>query len=153
MVGALCFLGLLPDPLAAGFNPQTESPPSSAGVEAIRSQMRPIFEKARAAGFQLGALLNSGCDVLEATENSVTLGFRHGIHAAKASEQANAAALSRVFSEVLGRSTTFHAREAPDVTDWKQRETTGRSSLVRAAQEMGARIIGTGDAPESEDPR
>jgi hypothetical protein len=115
--------------------------------------MRPIFEKARAAGFQLGALLNSGCDVLEADDGSVTVGFRHGIHAAKASEQANAAGLSRVFSEILGRPITFHAREAPDVADWKQRETAARSSLVRAAQEMGARIIATGDAPNSEDPR
>ena len=27
------------------------------------------------------------------------------------------------------------------VTDWKQRESSGRSALVRAAQEMGARVL------------
>jgi DNA polymerase-3 subunit gamma/tau len=141
------------DPPPSGFNPQSVPTTDGSPLESARAQMRPIFEKARAAGFQLGALLNSGCDVLEADDGSVTVGFRHGIHAAKASEQANAAGLSRVFSEILGRPITFHAREAPDVADWKQRETAARSSLVRAAQEMGARIIATGDAPNSEDPR
>ena len=118
----------------------------------MRAQMRPIFEKARAAGFQIGALLNSGCDVIEADEDTVVVGFKFAFAVGKASEEANAASLSRVFSEVLGRPVTFMAKEAPDVADWKARETAGRSSLVRAAQEMGARIIGPGDA-ESEDPR
>jgi len=129
-----------------------ETGSARSDVEAVRAQMRPIFEKARAAGFQLGALLNSGCDVIEAGDGAVVVGFRHPVHAAKASEEANAASLSRVFSEVLGRPVTFKAKQSPDVADWKARETAGRSSLVRAAQEMGARIIGPGDA-ESEDPR
>ena len=138
----------------AAATPIVSSSPANSGsdVEAVRAQMRPIFEKARAAGFQLGALLNSGCDVIEAGDGIVVVGFRHPVHAAKASEEANAASLSRVFSEILGRPVTFKAKQSPDVADWKTRETAGRSSLVRAAQEMGARIIGPGDA-ESEDPR
>ena len=137
-------------------SPISPSPKSERGpggeVEAVRAQMRPIFEKARAAGFQIGALLNSGCDVIEADEDTVVVGFKFAFAVGKALEEANAASLSRVFSEVLGRPVTFRAKEAPDVADWKARETAGRSSLVRAAQEMGARIIGPGDG-ESEDPR
>ena len=57
---------------------------------AAREQMRPIFEKARAAGFQLGALLNSGCDIIEADDGIVVSASSFPFHAAKASEEANA---------------------------------------------------------------
>ncbi len=78
-----------------GFEPEPEparvtiTGPVAPTLSAARSQMRPIYEKARAAGFQLGALLNSGCDIIDADESGVVLGFRHPIHANKASEKQN----------------------------------------------------------------
>ncbi len=110
-------------------------------LSAARSQMRPIYEKARAAGFQLGALLNSGCDIIDADESGVVLGFRHPIHANKASEKQNLDVLTAIFSEVMGRPLSVRCVESTDVTAWTQRESASRSPLVRAAQEMGARIL------------
>jgi hypothetical protein len=109
--------------------------------------MRPIYEKARSTGFQLGALLNSGCDVVEVSEDGIVLGFRHAIHAGKASEKQNLEALSAIVSEVLGVATAVRCVEAPDVTPWNQRETVARNPLVRAAQEMGARILTENEEP------
>jgi hypothetical protein len=115
--------------------------PVAPALSAARNQMRPIYEKARAAGFQLGALLNSGCDIIEADESGVVLGFRYPIHANKASEKQNLDALAAIFSEVMGRPLSLRCIESADVTAWTQRESASRSPLVRAAQEMGARIL------------
>ncbi|HEX5368061.1 MAG TPA: hypothetical protein VFY10_01460, partial [Dehalococcoidia bacterium] len=115
--------------------------PVAPALSAARSQMRPIYEKARAAGFQLGALLNSGCDIINADESGVVVGFRHPIHANKASEKQNLDVLTAIFSEVMGRPLSVRCIESPDVTAWTQRESASRSPLVRAAQEMGARIL------------
>ena len=54
------------DAFEADFGPEPEPEPARVTIAgpvaptlaAARSQMRPIYEKARAAGFQLGALLN-----------------------------------------------------------------------------------------------
>jgi DNA polymerase III subunit gamma/tau len=137
-----------PEPVepAAG---NTESPaievrvtePLPAGLTAARERMRAIYEKARASGFQLGALLNSGCDIIEADETGVVLGFRHEIHASKASEKPNLEALTAIVTEVMGRTMRVRCVQQSEVTPWTQRDSASRSPLVRAAQEMGARIL------------
>jgi hypothetical protein len=106
--------------------------------------MRPIYEKAKSVGFQLGALLNGGCDIIQADEASIVFGFRHEFHAVKASEQANLDALTRIVSEVLGRPVSVRCDVSEDVVAWTQREATSRgrdNPLVRAAQEMGAQVV------------
>lgn len=117
--------------------------------------MRAIYEKARAVGFQLGALLNGGCDIIQADDNLVVLGFRHEFHAFKASEKQNLEALTRIVGEVLGREVTVRCEVAEDVVAWTQRESTSRgrdNPLVRAAQEMGAQVVRTGpEDPSPED--
>lgn len=109
--------------------------------------MRPIYEKAKSVGFQLGALLNGGCDMIQADEENVVLGFRHEFHAIKASEKQNLDALTRIISEVLGRQVAVRCEVAEDVVAWTQREAGSRgrdNPLVRAAQEMGAQVVSTG---------
>jgi DNA polymerase-3 subunit gamma/tau len=143
--------GLIPQgpsmPAAASLPPELEPAPvrvTSAvapTLAAARDQMRPIYEKARAAGFQLGALLNSGCDIIEADESGIVLGFRYPIHANKASEKQNLDVLTAIVSEVMGRPLSVRCVESADVTAWTQRDSASRSPLVRAAQEMGARIL------------
>ena len=103
--------------------------------------MRSVYDRARAAGFQLGALLNSGCDIIEADESAIVIGFRHPIHASKASEKPNLDALAAIVSEVMGRPMSVRCVHHADVEAWTQREAGGRSALVRAAQEMGGRIL------------
>ena len=106
-----------------------------------------------AVGFQLGALLNGGCDIIRADEDTVVLGFRHEFHAIKASEKANLDALTRIIGEVLGRPVTVTCEVDEDVIAWTQRETSrGRDNpLVRAAQEMGAQLVPTGSDEPPED--
>jgi DNA polymerase III subunit gamma/tau len=118
-----------------------------ASLEDARAQMRSVYEKARATGFQLGALLNSGCDIIEADESAIVIGFRHPIHADKASENANQDALAAIVSEVMGRPMSVRAVHDSTVEPWNQRTSASRSSLVQAAQEMGGRIL----SPEPED--
>jgi DNA polymerase-3 subunit gamma/tau len=122
--------------------------PVGTGLAEVRAQMRSVYDRARAAGFQLGALLNSGCDIIEADESAVVIGFRHAIHASKASEKPNVDALAAIVTEVMGRPMTVRCVHDAEVEAWTQRETGSRSALVRAAQEMGGRIL----SPEPEDP-
>jgi hypothetical protein len=111
--------------------------------------MRALYERAKAAGFQLGALLNSGCDIIEADESAIVIGFRHPIHAAKASEKPNLDALAAIVSEVMGRPVSVRCVHDENVEAWTQRQAGSRSALVRAAQELGGRILSS----EAEDPR
>lgn len=117
--------------------------------------MRPIYEKAKAVGFQLGALLNGGCDIIQSDESVIVLGFRHEFHAIKASEKQNLDALTRIVGEVLGRELVVRCEVSEDVVAWTQREANSRgrdNPLVRAAQEMGAQVVRTGpDEAGSED--
>jgi DNA polymerase-3 subunit gamma/tau len=141
-----------PEPRAEAPEPQpvrvASNGPAGTGLVEVRAQMRPVYDRARAAGFQLGALLNSGCDIIEADESAIVIGFRHPIHASKASEKPNLDALAAIVSEVMGRPMSVRCVHNAEVEAWTQREAGSRSSLVRAAQEMGGRILST----EPEDP-
>jgi hypothetical protein len=87
-------------------------------------------------------LINGACDIIEAGESAVVFGFKFPFHAEKAGSKENLAILADVMGELMSRQVTVECVHAADVTDWKQRETAAaRSPLVRAAQEMGARII------------
>ncbi len=118
-------------------------------LEDARGQMRAVYEKARASGFQLGALLNSGCDIIEADESAIVVGFKHQNHADKVSEKPNIDALAAIVSEVMGRPLDVRCVHEPSVESWNQRGSAGASSLVQAAQEMGGRILSSepGDQP------
>ena len=107
--------------------------------------MRPIFETARNRSKPLNALINGGCDIISADETSVVVGLRHLYHAKAI--QDHLPLLTEIVSSVLGRPVTVRAVHEPNVEDWKLRETASRSPLVRAAQEMGARVL----SPEPED--
>jgi hypothetical protein len=110
-------------------------------LEDARDHMRVIYEKARAAGYQLGALLNSGCDIIEADESAIVIGFKHANHASKVSEKPNLDALTAIISEVMGRPVSVRCVHDESVEAWTARSAAGRSSLVQAAQEMGGRIL------------
>ena len=107
--------------------------------------MRPIYEASRARLVPLGALINSGCDIIAADETSVTFGLKFPFHVQNIEK--HRAVLTEVVSSVLGRPVNVSAVHDPNVEDWKLRETASRSPLVRAAQEMGARVL----SPEPED--
>ena len=135
-----------PTPVVAERPPEPPARPAAAvavspTLAAAQERMRPIYERTRAAEVHVGALINSVCDIIEADESSVTFGFRYPAHARKILEPANLGVLAGVVAEVMGRKLSVSCVHDPNVESWKQRETTARSPLVRAAQEMGARVL------------
>ena len=88
----------------------------------------------------VGALLNSECDIIEVTENEAVLGFRFENLARKAAEAQNAKLIAEVISQAVQRPMTIRCVADAGVASWRRREPP-RSALVRAAQEMGARIL------------
>jgi len=107
--------------------------------------MRAIYEAARARVVPLGALINGG-DIIAVDEASVTFGLKFEFHAKTITEK-HMPVLTEVVASVFGRPVTVRAIHDPNVEDWRQRETMSRSPLVRAAQEMGARVL----SPEPEE--
>jgi DNA polymerase-3 subunit gamma/tau len=124
--------------------PQSTSP-SPPTLAAARAQMRAIYEASRARLVPLGALINSGCDIIAADETTVTLGLKFPFHVQNIEK--HLPVLNEVVSSALGRTVTVRAVHDANVEDWKLRETASRSPLVRAAQEMGARVL----SPEPEE--
>ena len=135
-------------PRSAG--PSSPAPSSLAPTyEALRQNMRAIYQKARERSPPLGALLNSGCDIIKVDDREAHFGFKFPNHAQRASERANLENLKAILLELTGQEMTIACLHSEDVADWKQREPTSRSSLVRAAQEMGARVLSPGpEGPE-----
>jgi hypothetical protein len=111
-----------------------------ADLEAARAMMPQIYQLARQRVIQTGALVNSGCDIIEATESELVFGFRFENHAKRMQESANLTALTEAASEALGRVVTVRCVHDAGVGQWQQRNPP-RSSLVRAAQELGARVL------------
>ncbi len=122
----------------------TAGPSDGSSLEAARAQMRAVYERARSTGFQLGALLNSGCDIIDADESAIVIGFKHPNHADKVAEKPNLDALAVIVSEVMGRPLSVRCVHEPSVESWSQRTSAAGSSLVQAAQEMGGRILSSG---------
>jgi DNA polymerase-3 subunit gamma/tau len=113
-------------------------------VGAARQVLQAIYDEARRRSVPLGALLNSDCDIIGADGDAVVFGFRHLLHAEKAASKQNLETLSEVASRVLRRQVTVRCVHDSSVGSWRQREPASRSALVRAAQEMGARILSPG---------
>jgi hypothetical protein len=127
----------VPSPTTSGIDAEA----GSVETGALRDNMRLVYQRARAKSPQLGALLNSGCDIIKADGQEVVIGFRFRNHADKASEKANLDILRAIVADLTGQDSRVTCRHEEGVSDWKQREVADRSPLVRAAQEMGARIL------------
>jgi hypothetical protein len=109
--------------------------------------MRPVFEDAKAASMQLGALINGACDIIEFGETEMVLGFKYPVHAERAATRANIDLLNEIASRVMGRPLTVRCVLDASIEHWRLRENSPRSALVRAAQEMGARVVSS-EPPE-----
>jgi DNA polymerase-3 subunit gamma/tau len=118
---------------AAG--PRAEPSPAGAGGD----HMQRMFDAARARGVQFGAVINRTCAIIEETDEAITLGFVHEAIMKLALQPANLKVLVEAASEALGRHVDVHCVHQAGVTPWTLE--TSRSPLVRAAQEMGARVV------------
>jgi DNA polymerase-3 subunit gamma/tau len=142
-----------PEGEAAGLIPQRPSQPNGnatavePSLEAARQRLRALYDRARSLEVHVGALLNGPCDIIAADEAALTFGFKYPAHAKKMLEADNLRVLAGAVADVMGRPVEVRCVHDPNVESWKQRETASRSPLVRAAQDMGARVLAT---PEEE---
>ena len=109
--------------------------------------MRPVFDEAKSASVQLGALINGACDIIDFNESELVLGFKYPVHAERAAAAANVALLAEIVSRVMGRPLAVRCVLDASIEHWRLRENSNRSALVRAAQEMGARVVSS-EPPE-----
>jgi DNA polymerase-3 subunit gamma/tau len=124
-------------PLSAAPAPSAEATPQLAEA---RGRWPDIYQRARDLHYQTGALLNSGCGIIEADADEVVFGFRHSVHLGRM--QGNGGehlrALQQAVDEVLGTGRTVRCVLAPDVE--VQRPPRG-GHLVRAAEELGGQLL------------
>ena len=114
---------------------------AASGAASLRDNLREVYNRARVRSQALAALLISGCDIISIDGSRVVLGFRYRNLADKVSERAHLDVLTAIMSDVAQTGVEVVCRHEESVADWRQRETANRSPLVRAAQEMGARVL------------
>jgi DNA polymerase-3 subunit gamma/tau len=137
-----------PDEPAAVVPPSAPPPaPSPASTDSngsllteVRSRWQEIYQRARDLQYRAGALLNSGCGIIEATGDEVVFGFKHQMLLDRMHGDGgeNLRALQQAVDEVLGPGRTV--RCVKDETVEQQRLSRG-GHLVRAAEELGGRAL------------
>jgi hypothetical protein len=116
--------------------------PASPDLEYIRSRWREVIEGLRGAGSRgnLDALLRSACEPVAVEGNTLVLGFYYQFHKEKIEDPKYTHLVETKISQVLGTPykiscvLTPKGKKAPN-------QSAVKGHLVRAAQEMGARII------------
>jgi DNA polymerase III subunit gamma/tau len=129
-----------------GLQPQAAPAPARSGpltLEQARESWRDIYSLTRQINFKAGALLNSGCDIIEVENGTVVFGFRSPWLAERMNSGdggSNLKSLQEAVNQVLGQGHDVRCIHAPETT---ARPVSGRRGghLVEAAREMGARVI------------
>ncbi|MCH8901143.1 MAG: hypothetical protein IIC88_02480, partial [Chloroflexi bacterium] len=116
---------------------QEDVPPSLAEA---RAHWPEIYKRAREIHYKAGALLNSGCGIIEASEGEIVFGFRHAmlLDRMQGDSGENLRALQQAVDDVLGEGRTLRCVLDPNV----EVQRPGRGGhLVRAAEELGGRLV------------
>jgi DNA polymerase-3 subunit gamma/tau len=109
-----------------------------------RARWPEIYQRARELHYKTGALLNSGCGVIQASEEEIVFGFRHTMLLDRmlADGGENLRALQEAVDSVLGAGRTVRCVHEANVQ--VERPTRG-GHLVRAAEEMGGQVLPSND--------
>jgi len=112
----------------------------SADLEEIRARWQDIYERAREVHYRAGALLNSGCGIIDASPTEIVFGFRHQMlfDRVQGDGGENIRALQQAVDDVLGPGRTV--RCVLDASVDVQRPARG-GHLVRAAEELGGEVL------------
>ena len=123
-----------------------EIPPGDLTIEILRSHWRQLVDRLRGVGSggNLDAWLRSGSQPL-AIENgdTIVIGFAHNLHKEKIEDPKYRHLVENQFSKLLGKPYTIRCEKVG------QEERGGH--LVRAAQEMGGRVVSGGDQDAGEE--
>jgi DNA polymerase III gamma/tau subunit len=140
-----------PSTRAAKEEPATASATSDGSPEEVapelaeaRARWPEIYKRARELHYKTGALLNSGCGIIQASEEEIVFGFRHAVLLDRmlADGGENLRALQEAVDDVLGAGRTVRCVHEANVQ--AERPTRG-GHLVRAAEEMGGQVLPDND--------
>ena len=106
----------------------------------VRGRWQEIYQRAREIHYRTGALLNSGCGIIQASEDEIVFGFQHAMHLDRmqADGGENLRALQQAVDDVLGPGRTVRCVLEPRVA--VQRPARG-GHLVRAVEELGGQVL------------
>jgi DNA polymerase-3 subunit gamma/tau len=128
-------------PAAASDGSPDEVAPALAEA---RARWPEIYQRARELHYKAGALLNSGCGIIQASEEEIVFGFRHAMLLDRMLGDGgeNLRALQEAVDAVLGTGRTVRCVHQADIQ--VERPTRG-GHLVRAAEEMGGQVLPSND--------
>jgi DNA polymerase-3 subunit gamma/tau len=131
-------------PLAKAEEPAPAPAPSGPlTLEQARERWQDIYSLTRQLNFKAGALLNSGCDIVEVEDGAVVFGFRFPSHLERMNSGdggSNLKSLQEAVNRVLGQGHNVRCIHAPEAAARPVSRRRG-GHLVEAAREMGARVI------------
>ena len=122
---------------------------TSPELDYVRSRWRDVIEALRGTGSRgnLDALLRSACEPVGLEGDTIVLGFYYQFHKEKIEDPKYAHLVENKINQVLGTPYKVSCILTP-----KEKKASNQSAvkghLVRAAQEMGARIINVEEATE-----
>jgi DNA polymerase-3 subunit gamma/tau len=119
------------------------APSGPLSLEQVRECWQDIYSLTRQLNFKAGALLNSGCDIVEVENGTVIFGFRSQWLAERMNTGdggSNLKSLHEAVNQVLGQGHDVRCIHAPEATARPVSRRRG-GHLVDAAREMGARVI------------
>ena len=110
----------------------------------MRARWPEIYDRTRELQFRAGALLNSGCGIIEASDDEVVFGFRHAmlLNRMEGDGGENVRALQQAVDEVLGAGRTVRCVLDPNVEIQRPGQ---RGGLVRAAEELVGEALSSDD--------
>ncbi len=125
-----------PEP-APTSNGASDAEPASVQLEEARAKWPDIYKRTREIQYRAGALLNSGCAIIDASDDEVTFGFRHAmlLDRMEGDGGENLRALQQAVDDVLGPGRTVTCVLDHDV---EAQRTSRGGHLVRAVEELGA---------------
>jgi DNA polymerase-3 subunit gamma/tau len=130
-----------PAPAAASSGPPVQHT-GPVTLEVARERWRDIYSLTRQLNFKAGALLNSGCDIVDVEDGAVVFGFRSPWmveHMSSGDGGSNLKALQEAVTQVLGQGLSVRCVHAPEASRPRTERRSGH--LVEAARELGARIV------------
>ncbi len=113
---------------------------ATAALAEVRARWPQIYQRTRELQFRAGALLNSGCGIIQVTDSEIVFGFNRDIWVDRMQGDGgdNLRALQQAVDEVLGQGR--RVRCVLDANVEVQRPPRG-GHLVRAAQELGGEVV------------
>jgi DNA polymerase-3 subunit gamma/tau len=117
----------------------------SADLDAARERWSDVYQRARELNYKTGALLNSGCGIIESSPAELVFGFRHKMLLDRMLGDGgeHLQALQQAVDDVLGPGRQVRCVLEPNVETQRPKSSGGH--LVRAVEELGGQVVSNGE--------